>query len=147
MTKVPATGSSLDDGLKAYRPCVGIMLINRGGLVWIGRRPSGRAYSNEGGDTWWQMPQGGIDEAEDPARAARRELYEETGITSVGPIAEHPAWLKYDLPPGLAPGSWGGKYRGQRMDSVPDDYWQWLIDNGLEDGPVMDYLETYTDLL
>jgi len=40
-----------------------------------------------------------------------------------------------------------GKYQGQRMDSVPDDYWEWLLDNGLEPGPVMDYIEEYTDLL
>ena len=56
---------------------------------------------------------------------------------------------EYEAPEPLGPDSEMpfGKYRGQRMDSVPDDYWQWLIDNGLEDGPVMDYLETYTDLL
>ena len=72
-----------------YRPCVGIMVINRDGLVWVGAAPTpGEA---EGRGAWWQMPQGGIDEGEDPRDAALRELYEETGMRSVEIIAEHPA--------------------------------------------------------
>lgn len=96
----------------AYRPCVGIMLINSAGLIWIGARAnvSGQA---EGPGSWWQMPQGGIDAGEDPRTAAIRELYEETGITSVKPLAEMPEWLSYDLPANLVPKSWGGRYRGQ----------------------------------
>ncbi len=98
----------------AYRPCVGIMVLNRDGLVWIGRRHDAPGEP-EGPGTWWQMPQGGIDPSEDPARAALRELEEETGIRSVAIIAETPDWYFYDLPENLRPKAWGGRYRGQRQ--------------------------------
>ena len=98
----------------AYRPCVGIMVLNRAGLVWIGRRPDAPAEP-EGPGAWWQMPQGGIDADEDPAKAALRELEEETGIRSVEIIAESPGWYTYDLPVELRPQAWGGRYRGQRQ--------------------------------
>jgi putative (di)nucleoside polyphosphate hydrolase len=94
-----------------YRPCVGVMLINPQGLVWIGRRAD--KPNDEGTGAWWQMPQGGIDKGEDPAKDALRELYEETSVTSAEMIAEAPDWYKYDLPPHLIGKSWGGKYRGQ----------------------------------
>jgi putative (di)nucleoside polyphosphate hydrolase len=61
------------------------------------------------------MPQGGIDLNEDPAAAARRELFEETGIVSVTQIAESSRWLTYDLPPDLIGVAWGGRYRGQKQ--------------------------------
>ena len=61
------------------------------------------------------MPQGGLDEDEDPHKAALRELYEETSIRSVGLIREAPGWLKYDLPKELVATSWGGRYRGQKQ--------------------------------
>jgi putative (di)nucleoside polyphosphate hydrolase len=61
------------------------------------------------------MPQGGIDEREDPRQAALRELEEETGIRSVTIIAESPRWCTYDLPEALRPKAWGGRYRGQRQ--------------------------------
>src|SRR6185312_12935105 len=95
----------------SYRPCVGVMLINLQGLVWIGRRAD--KPNDEGSGQWWQMPQGGIDKGEDPAKTAMRELYEETSVTSAGIIAESPDWYKYDLPSHLVGKSWGGKYRGQ----------------------------------
>lgn len=95
-----------------YRPCVGIMLINAQGLVWIGCRADTKNEA-EGRGAWWQMPQGGIDANEDPRKAALRELYEETGIRSAEVIAEHPDWIKYDLPRDLVGKAWGGRYRGQ----------------------------------
>ncbi|MFN0192139.1 MAG: RNA pyrophosphohydrolase [Aestuariivirga sp.] len=95
----------------AYRPCVGIMLLNRAGLVWIGRRFD--KANEEGSGHWWQMPQGGIDAAEDPAKAALRELQEETSVTSAEIVAESPRWYSYDLPAHLIGKSWKGKYRGQ----------------------------------
>ncbi len=98
----------------AYRPCVGVMVLNRAGDVWIGRRHDAPAEP-EGPGSWWQMPQGGIDESEDAAKAALRELYEETGIRSVRIVAESPAWYTYDLPPALRPNAWGGRYVGQRQ--------------------------------
>lgn len=97
-----------------YRPCVGQMVINHGGLVWAGRRTDSKNDA-EGRGTWWQMPQGGIDAGEDPAAAARRELFEETAIRSVDLIAELPRWLTYDLPPELIGKAWGGLYRGQKQ--------------------------------
>jgi putative (di)nucleoside polyphosphate hydrolase len=98
----------------AYRPCVGIMVLNRAGKVWIGRRHDAPAEP-EGPGAWWQMPQGGIDASEDPAAAALRELGEETGIRSVTLIAESVTWYTYDLPSNLRPNAWSGRYRGQRQ--------------------------------
>ena len=95
-----------------YRPCVGIAVFNRNGLVWIGRR-SDEDADGEGEGHWWQMPQGGLDRGEDPYRAALRELYEETSIKSVSLIRAAPGWFSYDLPADLVATSWGGRYRGQ----------------------------------
>jgi putative (di)nucleoside polyphosphate hydrolase len=97
-----------------YRPCVGVALFNRAGLVWIGCRSDVDAQG-EGDGSWWQMPQGGLDEGEDPYQAALRELYEETSVRTVSPIKEAPGWLTYDLPAELIPISWGGRYRGQKQ--------------------------------
>jgi putative (di)nucleoside polyphosphate hydrolase len=98
---------------RLYRPCVGIMLLNDRGLVWIGRRTD--IDNDEGSGLWWQMPQGGIDENEDPAAAALRELYEETSVRSARIIAEAPGWQRYDLPAHLIGIAWGGRWRGQRQ--------------------------------
>ena len=93
-----------------YRPCVGIMLINAGGLVFAAKRL-------DGGGAAWQMPQGGIDPGENPGLAALRELQEETSIPpeNVIPLAESRSWLRYDIPPEMVPQIWGGKYRGQQQ--------------------------------
>lgn len=103
---------AVDPATLPYRPCVGIMVINQAGLVWAGRRAG---TPNEGPSGWWQMPQGGIDDDEDPALAARRELREETGIVSIEIIGESPDWHTYDLPPDLLGKAWGGRFRGQRQ--------------------------------
>jgi putative (di)nucleoside polyphosphate hydrolase len=94
-----------------YRPCVGVMLLNREGMVWIGRRAD--MPNPEGDGQWWQMPQGGIDKGEDPRQTALRELAEETSIRSATIIAEAPEWYRYELPEQLIGKSWGGRYRGQ----------------------------------
>jgi len=94
-----------------YRPCVGILVLNQDGLVWMGRRfDESRSY-NMG--ELWQMPQGGIDPGEEPLEAALRELYEETSMKSVEVIQESLDWVKYDLPANIAKTGWRARYRGQ----------------------------------
>lgn len=61
------------------------------------------------------MPQGGIDDGENPKMAAIRELEEETGITNAVVIDEHESWLTYDLPDELYGKVWKGRYGGQTM--------------------------------
>lgn len=104
----------MDISKLAYRLNVGIMVLNRNGLVWVGSRAD-TPSDPEGPGHWWQMPQGGIDEGEDPATAALRELWEETGIRTVSALAESRDWFTYDLPPELIGKAWGGKFRGQRQ--------------------------------
>jgi putative (di)nucleoside polyphosphate hydrolase len=97
-----------------YRPCVGIMLLNREGQAFVGRRADYEGEP-EGAGTWWQMPQGGVDEGEDLEAAARRELAEETGVVSARFIARTRDWLTYDLPAELIGIAWEGRYRGQKQ--------------------------------
>jgi len=96
-----------------YRPCVGIMVLNRQGLVWAGKRTPIGNSEYDGSPQLWQMPQGGIDKGEDPEKAAYRELYEETGITTVDLLGRSKNWINYDLPPELIGVGLKGKYRGQ----------------------------------
>ena len=96
-----------------YRPCVGIMVLNRQGFVWAGHRIVEADGEMAGSSKLWQMPQGGIDEGEDPLAAAHRELYEETGIRSVELLGESDGWIDYDLPPALVGIALKGRYRGQ----------------------------------
>lgn len=99
-----------------YRDCVGVAVFNRAGRVLIGRRrPDENSEGRSEIEAPWQMPQGGIDKGEDPLRAALRELYEETNITSVSLVAEAPEWIYYDLPDEALGTAFKGKYRGQRQ--------------------------------
>jgi len=93
-----------------YRPCVGIMMRNTQGRVFVGQR-----LDNPG--PAWQMPQGGIDPGEQPHDAVLRELWEETGVTAelVNLKAETAGWVNYDLPADLVPKLWKGRYRGQKQ--------------------------------
>ncbi|MEX0281106.1 MAG: RNA pyrophosphohydrolase [Arenibacterium sp.] len=93
-----------------YRPCVGVMLINAEGEVFVGQRLDRDTDA-------WQMPQGGVDKGEEPRDAALRELLEETGVLAelVDVIAESEGWLPYDLPHDLVPRIWKGRYRGQEQ--------------------------------
>ena len=93
------------------RPCVGVMLLNGEGRVWIGRRLP--KWSDDKAAFVWQMPQGGIDKGEAPCDAALRELEEETGVRSVAVLGEATDWLAYELPGNLMGVALKGKYRGQ----------------------------------
>jgi putative (di)nucleoside polyphosphate hydrolase len=94
-----------------YRPCVGVAVFNRKGLVFVGRRVGGPEHVDA--THAWQLPQGGIDRGENPWPAARRELKEETNIRSVEKLGEIKEWLNYDIPREIAGEAWNGKYRGQ----------------------------------
>lgn len=96
-----------------YRPCVGVALFNRSGLVFIGRRRPDKGPEYRDPVFEWQMPQGGIDPGEDPYIAALRELYEETNVRSTSLIAEAPDWYHYDLPQAALGKALKGRYRGQ----------------------------------
>jgi putative (di)nucleoside polyphosphate hydrolase len=98
-------------GENGYRRGVGVMLLNREGKVFVGARIDNT-------DEAWQMPQGGMDEGEEPWATALRELEEETGIEPrlVERITACPERLKYDLPPELQGKLWGGKWKGQDQD-------------------------------
>ena len=93
-----------------YRPCVGVLLFNAQGQVFVGQRIDMVQEA-------WQMPQGGIDPGENPRDTALRELEEETGVTpdKVEILAETRKWLRYDLPPNLVNRVWRGRYRGQEQ--------------------------------
>lgn len=91
-----------------YRRCVGIMLLDAGGRVFVARRIDTEVEA-------WQMPQGGIDEGETPEAAAWREMREEVGTTAAELLAESRDWLRYDLPAELVPRVWRGRFRGQEQ--------------------------------
>ncbi len=127
-----------------YRPGIGIMLSNEKRQIFVARRIDTKAEA-------WQMPQGGIDEGENPAEAAMRELTEETGTGKAEIIRESSDWFYYDLPDYLAGRLWRGKYRGQKQkwflmrflghDSDVDldtahpefDKWKWIDPDKLVD--------------
>nr|WP_148213484.1 RNA pyrophosphohydrolase [Rhodospirillum centenum] len=100
----------IDPETLPYRPCVGVMLLNREGQVFVGRRLDTRDA--------WQMPQGGIDPGETPREAALRELGEEIGTAKAEFLAESRDWYRYDLPPHLQGKVWGGRFRGQEQKWV-----------------------------
>lgn len=96
-----------------YRPNVGAALFNRQGLVFVARRAD--LPNAEGAPGGWQLPQGGIDENENPREAVLRELAEEIGTDQATIMGEHEDWLSYDLPAELIGRALGGRYRGQKQ--------------------------------
>lgn len=103
----------IEHDLSAYRPNVGVALINRQGALWLGQRVVSGKHPEHVVHRW-QMPQGGIDEGEDVEAAAYRELAEETGVRSARTLAITPGWLAYDFPPEYRKKRW----RGQRQKWV-----------------------------
>lgn len=90
-----------------YRPCVGIMLFNKQGHVFVGKRFDS--------DFYWQMPQGGVDDGEKPEHAALRELLEEVGTDKAKIVAKNKDWIYYNLPEEFIPTCWNGSYSGQKQ--------------------------------
>ncbi len=140
-----------------YRRGVGIMLLNHQNEVFVGQRADAQ------GDAW-QMPQGGIDDDEQPREAAFRELKEEIGTDKAQIIAESKTWLRYDLPPDLRQ-RWNNRWRGQqqkwfvmRFQGVDADInvatehrefsaWKWVSIEHLPDLIVSFKRQLYLDLL
>lgn len=149
-----------NDSELSYRPCVGVMLVNMDGKVFVGQRIDSRAAA-------WQMPQGGIDKGEEEKAAALRELGEETGISpnQVEIIAKSRDEHLYDLPLDLVGKLWGGKYRGQRQTwflarflGTDEDVniatadpefsgWKWIEPDALPDVIVPFKRKLYRDIL
>jgi putative (di)nucleoside polyphosphate hydrolase len=88
-----------------YRPCVSVMLLNHRGEVFVAQRIDTPTEA-------WQMPQGGIDDGEDPRATAFRELREEIGIDKAEILAESKGWLRYDLPAKMIERVRHGSWRG-----------------------------------
>ena len=97
------------DPLARHRPNVGVVLFHRDGRVWLGRRNQQPPPYN------WQFPQGGVDEGEDLLDAARRELAEETGVTSANLLGRTDGWISYDFPPEVAGSKMARGWMGQKQ--------------------------------
>ena len=143
---------------RPYRPCVGIVLVNNEGQIFVGQRIDNSVEA-------WQMPQGGIDDGESPLEAGFREMGEEIGTRSASFLTEHADWLNYDIPVDLANRLWHGRYRGQtqkwlafRFTGQDDDInidtaepefrsWRWASPEDLPDMAVPFKRDVYRTVL
>jgi len=87
---------------------VGAIILNKDDKVLVGRRKDNPIDK-------WQMPQGGVEKNEDYVDAMKRELFEETSVTSIKILKEFDEWLEYELPNNLVGIIWKGKFRGQKQ--------------------------------
>ena len=133
---------------------VGIVLLNNKNKIFVGKRI-------DNPKKFWQMPQGGVDKNEDLFQAAKRELQEETSITSIKLIKKLDGWLEYNLPQNLLGKIWKGKYKGQKqkwfiMKFLGDDMeinvktkhpeffeWKWVDPDQITDFVVNFKLDVY----
>ena len=140
-----------------YRQGVGIMLVNKEKKIFVGKRIYNRAA--------WQMPQGGVDQDENIVDAAKRELKEETGVSSIKIIKKSDKIYTYDLPDYLLGKIWKGRFKGQEQtwflaqflgedDEINLDQknaefkkWKWVNINELPDLIVPFKKELYQELV
>ena len=87
---------------------VGIIVLNVKNKVFVAKRKDNPIDK-------WQMPQGGVEKNEDYVDAMKRELFEETSVTSIKILKEFDEWLEYELPNNLVGIIWKGKFRGQKQ--------------------------------
>ena len=142
-----------------YRKCVGMMILNSNKEILVGRRldhPSG----------YWQMPQGGIDDNENPEEAVWREMLEEIGTNKAKLIKISNQWINYDIPSEtLKTLPWGHKYIGQTQkwfafDFLGEDHdinvgtdnpefseWKWTRMNLIVDSIVPFKRDVYSKIL
>jgi putative (di)nucleoside polyphosphate hydrolase len=99
----------MEGELPHYRPNVGVVLFHPDGRVWLGRRTGTPGPHN------WQFPQGGVDAGEDLESAARRELSEETGITTASLLGRTEGWVVYDFPEGYQGSKAARGWKGQKQ--------------------------------
>ena len=142
-----------------YRKCVGMMILNTHKEILVGRRldhPSG----------YWQMPQGGIDDNENPKEAVWREMLEEIGTNKAELIKISNQWINYDIPSEtLKTLPWGDKYIGQTQkwfaflflgedndinvgtDNPEFSEWKWTRMNSIIDSIVPFKRDVYSKIL
>lgn len=109
-----------------------MVVFNAQGRVWLGRRGGVPAPLN------WQFPQGGVDAGEALDTAARRELQEETGITSVTLLHRTPGWITYDFPPAILGRGRGFVGQAQAWFAFRFDGTEAEIDLGVHTHPEFD---------
>ena len=142
-----------------YRRCVGMMILNKEKQILVGKRidhPNG----------FWQMPQGGIDDNENPEVAVWREMMEEIGTNNAKLIKSSNQWLNYKIPKQtLEKLPWGNKYIGQTQKWFVFEFlgknkeinvetenpefseWKWLDYTSLQDDAVPFKKELYKKVI
>lgn len=156
----PSAGAEQTVDLSRFRPNVGIVLARADGRVWLGRRVDTRGPRN------WQFPQGGVDAGEDLEAAARRELHEETGATSVALLGRTSDWIAYRFPEGYRRSKAARGWQGQKQiwfafrftgedaefnlaahEQIEFDLWRWATPEEALEAVAEFKLETYSRVM